>query len=766
MLVGFVERPEMFIDHVKRFTTSLTTQMIFGFRILTEDDPLPKKLFNISITPELPCDAITLDLTPPLVQSFDRISEICLSLLCFSRYLLQIQEYEGMSDEEAAYTSGSLLHGGLGSTAETLTGFVKAMVMFPNVVRAAQDELDCICGDRMPELDDWPNLAIHNDAERYPNPRVFDPTRWPQDAQTAAQAATNADVSQRDHFAFGTGRRMCQGVHIAERAVDPATGVEIPVPDPEDLQGGMFVMPRPFHANIVPRDEGKARLLLLIVPYRLLLHPLRSYPGPLLAKLTDAYAGVLAVRRCLPLVIWRLHEEHGPVIRLAPNRLLFNTATAFRSIYQNDDRITKAFTYELLTRNRVYSVFNTLDRDAHRSKRKIVGHAFSERSIRSFGPALLSQVDIYLKQLLESSQQPINMTQKMSHLAMDIIAQLALGYDLATQTSEENRFFARSMTVSFYVGNISHHFPAFHKVHTNRVFDTIFYETREKFIRLLEKMVRSRLALDTHAKSDFFSFVAHELPNEAAKTRDSVVWKEAMVFLVAGGDTVMTAMTAVFFYLSRNKSCYARLSDEIRSTFSSGRDIKGGPQLASCRYLRACIDEALRMSPPISANLWRQQVATDKEPLIIDGHHIPRGTLFGVNVYALSHNPAIFPEPFEYKPERWLPSSSADPVVVESEEAARKSMYEAFASFSIGPRNCVGKPLAYLETSITIAKTLWYFDFEPAPGPLGSIGEGNDRGRPGEFCTQDGFNSTHDGPFLVFNARESTLLERDLEMSA
>ncbi|KUI63048.1 Isotrichodermin C-15 hydroxylase [Cytospora mali] len=376
--------------------------------------------------------------------------------------------------------------------------------------------------------------------------------------------------------------------------------------------------------------------------------------------------------------------------------------SSFMCIYQNDDRITKAFTYELLTRNRVYSVFNTLDRDAHRAKRKIVGHAFSERSIRSFGPALLSQVDIYLKQLLESSHQPINMTQKMSHLAMDVIAQLALGYDLATQTSEENRFFVRSMTVSFYVGNISHHFPAFHKVHTNRAFVTIFYETREKFIRLLEKMVRSRLALDTHAKSDFFSFVAHELPNEAAKTRDSVVWKEPMVFLVTGGDTSMTAMTAVFFDLSRNQSCYARLADEIRSTFS---------------------------------------IATDKEPLVIDGHHIPRGTLFGVNVYALSHNPAIFPEPFEYDPERWLPSSSTDPVVAESEEAARKSMYEAFASFPIGPRNCVGKPLAYLETSITIAKTLWYFDFEPAHGPLGSIGEGNDRGRPGEFCSQDGFNS-------------------------
>lgn len=63
-----------------------------------------------------------------------------------------------MPDDQAAYTSGSLLQGGLGSTTETLTGFVKAMIMFPNVVKAAQDELDRVCGHRMPELDDAPVL--------------------------------------------------------------------------------------------------------------------------------------------------------------------------------------------------------------------------------------------------------------------------------------------------------------------------------------------------------------------------------------------------------------------------------------------------------------------------------------------------------------------------------------------------------------------------------------------------------------------------------
>ncbi|KAJ3574772.1 hypothetical protein NPX13_g4255 [Xylaria arbuscula] len=189
------------------------------------------------------------------------------------------------------------------------------------------------------------------------------------------------------------------------------------------------------------------------------------------------------------------------------------------------------------------------------------------------------------------------MTPQMSHLAIDIVGKLALGYDLSTQAREENRFFARAMSVSFFLSNNALHIPAFHRLHKNWVFDSIFWEAREKFTHFIEKMVSFRLALDVHAKPDLFSFVADSLPSEAAKTRDSVIWKEALVFLTAGGDTVATAMTSVFSYLSCNPRIYARLAEEVRSTFVDGRDITVGSKLASCRYLGACTDKSLRMPP-------------------------------------------------------------------------------------------------------------------------------------------------------------------------
>lgn len=202
-------------------------------------------------------------------------------------------------------------------------------------------------------------------------------------------------------------------------------------------------------------------------------------------------------------------------------------------------------------------------------------------------------------------------------------------------------------------------------------------------------------------------------------------------------------MSGVFYYLSRNPGCYERLAAEIRSTFDSGKEISSGPKLSSCRYLRACIDESLRMSPPVSGTLWRQRYADDtsSDPLVVDGHVIPPGTHVGVNTYALHHEESYFPDSYKYKPERWI----------EADQDTRMRMNQAFSAFSIGPRGCAGKPIAYLEASLVVARALWYFDFSVAPGESGKLGD--DAANPGEFEIWDIFSSHQEGPNLVFQPR-------------
>ncbi|KAM7187828.1 Cytochrome P450 [Naviculisporaceae sp. PSN 640] len=498
--------------------------------------------------------------------------------------------------------------------------------------------------------------------------------------------------------------------------------------------------------------------IILIAIYRLFGHPLRDYPGPIAAKLTQLYLGRYVLLKRLHLVIFDLHSKYGPVVRLGPNTLVFNTSAALRHIYQND-RIRKSPNYHSTIKNpeiNAYSIFHAIDPEVHRQRRRLIGQCISERAMRSFEPVMTRETDIFLQHLKEVSQSsvPVNLTEKIRYLSLDISGQLVYEYGLEIQTSERNRFVIKAIQAGNFTGSVFIHMPFFSVIiYLDGITNRIFRKVRGRFFRLLEDIYKTRVALDKHAKPDLYSYVAGDLGAKDIANREGVFWQEALFLLTAGGDTVATLIPATFFYLVRNPKCYRKLAEEIRSTFSSGGEIQGGPKLSSCSYLRACIDEALRMSPPVPTTLWRVQDPHDKQPLLIDGCFVPRGTSIGVNTYALHHNEEYFPKSFEYRPERWL-ASPDEP----GSEAARKRALEAFAPFGVGSRSCAGKAMAYLEASLVLAKTFWYFDFEAAPGELGEVGGGragaaNGRDRLNEFQLRDMFVSSHDGPYLVFRAR-------------
>jgi hypothetical protein len=116
------------------------------------------------------------------------------------------------------------------------------------------------------------------DHERNPDPRRFNPERFANDLESEFASATAADPSKRNNYIFGAGRRLCQGMHIAERSLflgisrllwafefgrpfDAVTGELRPLPDIEDLVGGLTIKPAEFEVAITPRSAGRARII-------------------------------------------------------------------------------------------------------------------------------------------------------------------------------------------------------------------------------------------------------------------------------------------------------------------------------------------------------------------------------------------------------------------------------------------------------------------------------------------------------------------------
>lgn len=214
-------------------------------------------------------------------------------------------------------------------------------------------------------------------------------------------------------------------------------------------------------------------------------------------------------------------------------------------------------------------------------------------------------------------------------------------------------------------------------------------------------------------------------------------------------------MAATLFYLVRNPHALKKVTEEVRSKFVDVEQIVHGPALGGLTYLRACIDEAMRMSPSVGGILPREVMAGG---MTIDGHKIPAGTVVGTPHYTIHHNEDYYPSPYSYVPERWL-AGSKNPLngsEVTQDDVSRSA--SAFCPFSIGPRGCIGKGLAYVEMTSTIARTLFLYDVRKAVGAI-DPSEGHPslewgRQRPEEFQLVDTFTSAKTGPLLEFRKAE------------
>jgi len=172
--------------------------------------------------------------------------------------------------------------------------------------------------------------------------------------------------------------------------------------------------------------------------------------------------------------------------------------------------------------------------------------------------------------------------------------------------------------------------------------------------------------------------------------------------LSAGSDTTGTAIRAVLYHVLKDERVYQKLSTEVRDNLSLPVSFTAANALT---YLGACIREAMRVHPSVGLILGR---IVPKGGATICGRRIAEGVEVGMNPYVLHNDPEVFPDPHEFRPERWLDS--------ETTEDHLKQMNRSFFAFGHGAHTCSGRHISILELNKIIPTALLRYDMALVDG--------------------------------------------------
>ncbi|KAK6497770.1 hypothetical protein TWF481_012172 [Arthrobotrys musiformis] len=505
--------------------------------------------------------------------------------------------------------------------------------------------------------------------------------------------------------------------------------------------------------------------------YYLYFHPLASLPGPFFARITDLYGGYYAWTGRHHYHLFELHKKYGPVIRYGPNRVSFNSAVAVKDIYGATKPLRKSAGYKaLLLSGNVFSLFSSIDKSFHGKRRRIMSHGFSDAALRSYEPIVQERIDKFLEILTNEAGTDgwgasKNMSRLCAGLTFDVMAALVFGQPFKILENESGLSYVIDAIISASrsVG-VMVHLPIFGKNNIlfkiRGLFRLLFLSLKDlknikAFLALSSKLTKERTAQEAAKAAgedvvkaqgvpnkDILSWILNATDPETGEHLSlSDVWGEARVLIIAGSDTTSTSLSGALFYLSRNPDILEKLRTELRTTFSSGDEIWPGQKINSCSYLKHVIEEALRMSSPVGGILWRETTADH----VIQGVKIPAGTDCGVPVYAIHHHTDHFNDPHVFNPDRW------DESIVGAESVANAK--SAWIPFQIGSRSCIGRPLANMELTLTLARIIYGFEIR-VDESLRGVGQADVVPGYTEFETRDQLTAETIGPFLQFKRIE------------
>jgi cytochrome P450 len=467
--------------------------------------------------------------------------------------------------------------------------------------------------------------------------------------------------------------------------------------------------------------------------YRRFFHPLRIYPGPFLASLTNYWQVLLLPPHTLSnrtnrkfhhylagnlhIVEQNLHQKYGPIVRTGPNSLSFSTPEAFESIYGFNRGFEKGGFYGFARdpATGASNIFSARTHSEHREhRRKVVGAALTTSHIRSYSPVVAKHVQHFLSKLSVASEKAkshvIDIAEPVHELTFNTLVELIYGPSVAaqpwTETTGGEGILPAFRAISKFGWGASHiPFLAWLfstgpmiKMTRKPTFNADGVPTgigalaaRAKALLLEDPSLVTGVNQPSIAKS---MMVIEK--GDSRYMEPEQLFRECFNLLFAGPGSTAAAVTGVLENLGSEEG--VAWQERIRSELGQVNEA------SESRILDAVIRESLRYNAPFPTAFPREIQSGAEKAIAGVETPLPFDTLVGANSWVVSHDQGTWgADANQWNPERWLNVKG---------DTDKKSLEDKFVVFSKGPRVCIGREIAMLIVTQAVAGILSKWQIE------------------------------------------------------
>ncbi|WP_163706135.1 cytochrome P450 [Mycobacterium timonense] len=305
-----------------------------------------------------------------------------------------------------------------------------------------------------------------------------------------------------------------------------------------------------------------------------------------------------------------------------------------------------------------------LDRDAHREQRRLLMPAFRGNQLQSYMSTMTAIAEDEIARWPRGV--PVRLHPRMQALTLEVILHLVFGLERGQSMDRLRQALQRTLALT--TNGVAQFFLLL--VGPRKMRTAVTHRLLADVDRLLyEEIATRRRQADLDARTDVLSMLVKAEHEDGNPMSDQEIRDELITLLLAGHETTASGLAWAVERIIRHPDAHSRLVEEGQA---------GDGQ----RYVDAVVKETLRMRPVLALVSRRLT-----EPMEVDGFSLPAGVKVAPAIYLMHRRPDIYPDPKEFRPERFLDN--------------RAGTY-TWIPFGGGVRRCLGATFAECEMRIVL----------------------------------------------------------------